>query len=92
MQPDVSDHLLLKNLPQSLFYLLEEDLRDPSTQGVDGVQEFGLYGVEQRVEHVVLEGKLQEQEQRRRVPSDRTRLRLALRGGRLPRVWHRRPL
>lgn len=58
MQPDVSDHLLLENLPQSLFYLLEEDLRDPTTQGVDGVQELGLDGVEERVEHVVLEGEL----------------------------------
>lgn len=58
MQPDVSDHLLLENLPQSLFYLLEEDLGDPPTQGVDGVQELGLDGVEERVEHVVLEGKL----------------------------------
>lgn len=58
MQPDVSDHLLLENLPQSLFYLLEEDLGDPTTQGVDGVQELGLDGVEERVEHVVLEGKL----------------------------------
>ena len=73
MQPDVSDHLLLKNLPQSLFYLLEEDLRDASTQGVDGVQELGLYGVEQRVEHVVLKGKLQEQKQRRRFRSDGAR-------------------
>lgn len=59
----MSDHLLLENLPQSLFYLLKEDLRDPSTQGVDRVQELGLDGVEQRVEHVVLEGKLQEEKQ-----------------------------
>lgn len=72
MQPDVSDHFFLENLPQSLFYLLEEDLRDPPTQGVDSVQELGLYGVEQRVEHVVLEGKLQEQKQRWRFRSDRT--------------------
>lgn len=77
MQPEVSHHLLLENLPQSLFYLLEEDLRDASTQGVDGVQELGLDGVEERVEHVVLEGKLQEEEQRRCFRSDRTRLGLA---------------
>lgn len=70
MQPDVSDHLLLENLPQRLLDLLEEDLRDPSAQGVDGVQEPGLYGVEQRVEHVVLEGKLQGHKQRRRLRSD----------------------
>lgn len=63
VQPDMSDHLLLKNLPQSLFYLLKEDLRDPSTQGVDRVQELRLDGVEQRVEHIVLKGKLQEQKQ-----------------------------
>lgn len=57
----MSDHFLLKQLPHGLFYLLEEDLRNPTTQGVDGVQELGLDGVEQRLEHVVLKGKLQGQ-------------------------------
>lgn len=57
----MSDHFLLKQLPHCLFYLLEEDLRNPTTQGVDGVKELGLDGVEQRLEHVVLKGKLQGQ-------------------------------
>lgn len=57
----MSDHFLLKQLPHGLFYLLEEDLRNATTQGVDGVQELGLDGVEQRLEHVVLKGKLQGQ-------------------------------
>lgn len=47
MRLDVSDHFLLKHLPHSLFYLLEEDLRNPTTQGVDGVQELGLDRVEE---------------------------------------------
>lgn len=64
MRSDVSDHFLLKHLPHGLFYLLEEDLRNPTTQGVDCVQELGLDGVEQRLEHVVLKGKLQEQRHR----------------------------
>lgn len=58
---DMSDHFLLKHLLHGLFYLLEEDLRNPTTQGVDCVQELGLYGVEERLEHVVLKGKLQRQ-------------------------------
>lgn len=61
---DVSDHFVLKHLPHGLFYLLEEDLRDPPTQRVDRVQELGLDGVEQRLEHVVLEGILQKQRHR----------------------------
>lgn len=58
MRLDVSDHFILKRLPHGLFYLLEEDLRNPATQGVDCVQELGLDGVEQRLEHVVLKGKI----------------------------------
>lgn len=58
---DVSHHFGLKHLPHGLLDLLEEDLRDPATQGVDGVQELGLDGVEERLEHVVLKGKLQGQ-------------------------------
>lgn len=61
---DVSDHFVLKHLPHGLFYLLEEDLGNPPTQGVDRVQELGLDGVEQRLEHVVLEGILQKQRHR----------------------------
>lgn len=61
VRSDMSDHFLLKHLPHGLFYLLEEDLRNPTTQGVDGVQELGLDGVEQWLEHVVLKGKLQGQ-------------------------------
>ncbi len=58
---DVSNHFILENFPHSLFDLLEKDLRNPTAQGVDCVQELCLDGVEQRLEHVVLEGKLQEQ-------------------------------
>lgn len=61
MRPDVSDHFVLKQLLHGLLYLLEEDLRNATAQGVDCVQELGLDGVEQRLEHVVLKGKLQEQ-------------------------------
>lgn len=61
VRSDVSDHFVLKHLPHGLFYLLEEDLRNPTTQGVDCVQELGLDWEEQRLEHVVLKGKLQEQ-------------------------------
>lgn len=43
---DMPDHFVLKHLSHGLFYLLEEDLRNPSTQGVDCVQELGLDGVE----------------------------------------------
>lgn len=57
----VSDYFLLKHLLHGLFYLPEEDLRNPTTQGVDRVQELGLDGVEQRLEHVVIKGKLGEQ-------------------------------
>lgn len=56
---DVAHHFGFKHLPHGLLYLLEEDLRDPAAQGVDGVQELGLDGVEERLEHVVLKGKLQ---------------------------------
>lgn len=56
----MSDDILLKDLPHGLFYLLEEDLWDPTTQGVDRVQEFGLDGIEQRLEHVVIKGELQQ--------------------------------
>lgn len=55
------DHLLFKHVPHGLFYLLEENLRNPTTQGVDRVQKPGLDGVEERLEHVVVKGKLQEQ-------------------------------
>lgn len=51
----------LKHLPHGLLYLLEEDLRDPAAQGVNGVQELGLDGVKERLEHVVFKGKLQGQ-------------------------------
>lgn len=61
VRPDVVDHSLLKHLLHGLFYLLEEDLRDPTAQGVDRVQELGLDGVEEGLEHVVLKGKLQGQ-------------------------------
>lgn len=54
-------HFVLEHLPHGLLYLLEEDLRDATTQGVHRVQELGLDRVEQRLEHVVFEGKLQEQ-------------------------------
>lgn len=57
----MSDDFGLKHLPHGLLDLLEEDLRDPAAQGVDGVQELGLDGVEKRLEHVVLKGKLQGQ-------------------------------
>lgn len=56
---NVSHNVGLKNLPHGLFYLLEEDLRDPAALGVDGVQELGLDGVKERLEHVVFKGKLQ---------------------------------
>lgn len=58
VRSDVSDHFVLKHLPHGLFYLLEEDLRNPTTQGVDCVQELGLDWEEQRLEHVVLKGKI----------------------------------
>jgi len=67
---DVSDHFVLEHLPHGLLDLLEEDLRNPTAQGVDRVQELGLDGVEQRLEHVVLEGKLQDRESLSRVSSD----------------------
>lgn len=54
----MSNHSLFKHFPHGLFDLLEEDLRNPTTQGVDRVQELGLDGVEERLEHVVLKGKL----------------------------------
>ena len=57
---NMSDHFVLKHLLHGLFYLLEEDLRNPTTQSVDCVQELRLDRVEQRLEHVVLKGKLQE--------------------------------
>lgn len=57
----VTDHFLFKHLFHGFFYLLEKDLRNPATQGVDCVQELGLDGVEERLEHVVLKGKLQTQ-------------------------------
>lgn len=57
----MSDHFLFKHLLHSLFYPLEKDLRNPATQGVDCVQELGLDGVEERLEHVVFKGKLQRQ-------------------------------
>lgn len=56
---DVSHNFGLKHLPHGLLYLLEEDLRDPAAQCVDGVQELGLDGVKERLEHVVFKGKLQ---------------------------------
>lgn len=59
MWPDVADHFVLKHLPHCLFDLLEEDLGNPTTERVDRVQELGLDGVEERLEHVVLKGKLQ---------------------------------
>lgn len=40
-------------------------MRNPTTQGVDGVQELRLYGVEERVEHVVFKRKLQGQKQQK---------------------------
>lgn len=58
VRPDMSNHLLFKHFPHGLFYLLEEDLRNSATQRVDRVQELGLDGVEKRLEHVVLKGKL----------------------------------
>lgn len=57
---NVSHDSGLKHLPHGLLYLLEEDLRDPAAQGVDGVQELSLDGVKERLQHVVLKGKLQE--------------------------------
>lgn len=59
MWPDVADHFVLKHLPHCLFDLLEEDLGNPTTERVDRLQELGLDGVEERLEHVVLKGKLQ---------------------------------
>lgn len=59
MRPDMANHFVLKHLPHCLFDLLEEDLRDPTAQCVDRVQELGLDGVEERLEHVLLKGKLQ---------------------------------
>ena len=75
MRFDVSHHFLLKHLLHRLFYLLEEHLRNPTAQRVHRVQELGLDGVEQRLEHVVLKGKLQrtkkkEKESLSRVSSD----------------------
>lgn len=61
VRPDVTHHFILKHFLHRLFYLLEEDLRNPTAQGVDSVQEFGLNGVEEWLEHVVLKGKLQRQ-------------------------------
>lgn len=54
----MTDHFILIYLPHSLFNLLEENLWNPTTQSVDRVQELGLNGVEQGLEHVVLEGKV----------------------------------
>lgn len=58
----VSDHFVLKHLLHGLFYLLEKDLRDPTTQGVDRVQELGLDRIEEGLKHVVLEWKLQDRD------------------------------
>lgn len=57
----MTDHFILIYLSHSLFNLLEENLWNPTAQSVDRVQELGLNGVEQGLEHVVLEGKLQRQ-------------------------------
>lgn len=64
MWPDVADHFVLKHLPHCLFDLLEEDLGNPTTERVDRLQELGLDGVEERLEHVVLKGKLQRRRHR----------------------------
>ena len=44
---DVADHFFIKNLLDCFFNLLEKDLWNPPTQGVDGVQELGLDGIEE---------------------------------------------
>lgn len=58
---DFAHHFLLKYLPHCLFYLLEENLRNPTAQGVNRVQELGLDGIEEWLEHVVFKRELQKQ-------------------------------